>query len=182
MVKKELVSHFLLTLIWLVLITLLRWQWDWYLIWFWLGGAVGTFLLDIDHLFYTLVLYPQEVTSVKVKQLLVQKKFKEAFILLVQTHDDRIWLSFHNALFQTIFMIFCFWVVTSSPSWLGRGIVMAMALHLLKDELEWFFYGRKEGLRQLLFWPIKKDFSLDQVKNFLILMILLFLGLSLLLI
>lgn len=182
MARKELVSHLLVTLIWLVLVTFLRWQWGWYLVWLWLGGAAGTFLLDLDHLFYTLFLYPQEATSLKVKQLLSQKQLKEAFILLVQTHDERARLSFHNAFFQVIFMVFCFWVVTSSASWFGRGLVMAMALHLLKDELELYFAGKQKWLRQLLFWPIKKEFSLQQEKNFLILMVLLFLGLSLLLI
>ena len=181
MLKKEVISHFSVTVVWLVIVTLLRWDWHWNLILLWLGGLVGTFLIDLDHLLYTLVIYPQEITSMRVKNLLQQKSFKEALILLVDTHDERLRLSFHNALFQIVLFVLCFFVLTSTSSLFGAGLVMAMALHLLKDELELLFQGKGEHLRLLLFWPIKREISLHQQKVFLIIMILVFLGLSLLL-
>lgn len=182
MLKKEARSHLLITLAWLGLITFLRWSWHWNLILFWLGGTVGTFLIDIDHLLYALVIYPHELTSMRVKRLIDQRRFKDAFILVADTQDERTKLSFHNALFQLIFYVFCFFVLTSTGSQFGSGLVMAMALHLLRDELGLLLRGRDETLRRWLFWQVKTEISFNQQKFFVILMLLVFIGLSLLLI
>lgn len=182
MLKKEVRNHLLVTLVWLVVITLLRWDWQWNLILLWLGGLLGTFLIDLDHLLYALIIYPQEITSMRVKRLIDQRQFKEALVLLVDTQDERLKLSFHNALFQPILCIACFFVLTSTGSLFGSGLVMTMALHLLKDELELLLRGRGEHLRRLLFWQVKKEISLNQQKLFVMIMLLAFLGLNLLLI
>lgn len=183
MLKKELKSHLLITLAWLGLITLVRWSWHWNLILLWLGGLVGALLLDIDHLLYTLWIYPHELTSMRVRHLIDQRRFKDALILLADTHEERLKFSFHTALFQPILYIVCFFVLTSTGSLFGAGLVMAMALHLLKDEIECLFSReREEYLRKWLFWQIKKDISLYHQKLFVALMLLVFLGLNLLLI
>jgi hypothetical protein len=52
MLKKELGSHFIVSLIWLVVVSFLRWYLKWDLVWLWLGTLFGSFLLDIDHLIY----------------------------------------------------------------------------------------------------------------------------------
>lgn len=182
MPKKELFSHLLVTFIWLVLITLLRWSWHWNLILLWLGGLVGSFLLDIDHLLYVLWIYPHELTSIRVRNLIEQRRFKDALILLADTHGERFKFSFHNALFQPVLYVVCFFVLTSTGSLFGAGLVMAMALHLLKDELEPLLLGREEYLRKWLFWQIKGEISFYHQKLFIALMLLIFLGLNLLLI
>lgn len=192
MIKKELFSHYLVTLIWLAALAVLRaifsasafstlsQLFSWLV--FCLGALLGTFVLDLDHVFYVLLIHPEEETSQKVKRLIRQKEYKEAFLVLVNTHLERIKLSFHNAIFQVFFMVFCFWVLTSTGSWLGKGLAMAMALHLLKDEIELLFKGYEDRLRAWLFWPIKREVSFQEQKVFVILMLLVFLGLNLLLI
>lgn len=189
MLKKEIRSHLLLTFVWLALISLLRLRW--YLpigrqasslLFLWSGGLVGTFLLDIDHLLYVLFIYPHELTSMRVRRLIDQRRFKEALILLADTQDERLRLPFHNALFQPIFYVFCFFVLTSTGSLFGAGLAMTMALHLLKDELELLLRGRDEHLRKWLFWQVKAEVSLRNQKFFVILMLLVFLGLNLFLI
>ncbi|MBU3957339.1 hypothetical protein KKI19_03665 [Patescibacteria group bacterium] len=183
MLKKEVRSHLLVTLAWLGLITFLRWSWHWNLIFLWLGGLVGTFLLDIDHLLYTLWIYPHELTSMRVKHLIDKRRFKDTLALLADTHEERFKFSFHTALFQPILYIVCFFVLTSTGSLFGAGLVMAMALHLLKDEVECLFSKeREEYLRKWLFWQVKTEVSFNQQKSFVILMLLVFIGLNLLLI
>lgn len=181
MFKKEIKTHLLVTVVWLVLITFLRWSWHWNLILIWLGGIVGTFLIDIDHLLYTLI-YPHELTSMRVRRLLEQRQFKEALILLVDTHDERYKLALHSALFQIVLYVACFFVLTSTGSLFGSGLVMAMALHLLKDDFDLLLNGKEEWLKRLLFWQIKAEISLRQQKFYVILMLFIFLGLNLLLI
>lgn len=189
MLKKEIKNHLLVTLVWLALISLLRLNWHlpfgrqvWNLTFLWLGGLAGTFLLDIDHLLYALIIYPHELTSMRVKRFIDQRQFKEALVLLVDTQEERLKLAFHNAIFQPTLYIICFFVLTSTGSLFGAGLVMAMALHLLKDELELLFKGRDEDLRKWLFWQVQAEISLRNQRFFVILMLLIFLGLNLLLI
>jgi len=181
-IKKEFWRRVFITFAWLAVITLLRWSWHWNLISLWLGALVGTFLLDIDHLLYVLAIYPHELTSMRVKRLIDQQQFKEALVLLVDTQGERMRLVFHNALFQPVFYVFCFFVLSSTGSLFGAGLVMAMALHLLEDEMGCLLKKREESLRKRLFWQIKAEVSLRNQKFFVILMLLVFLGLSLLLI
>ena len=186
MLKKELKTHYLVALIWLTIISLLRLVgpgWSLVsLIFFWLGGLVGTFLFDVDHLVYTLLIYPGEPTSLKVRELFRQGHWRQGLTILVETYKERIRLPFHNALFQVVFWVFCFWVLTSTNSWLGRGLVMSMALHLLKDELHLLLVGRDEQLHRWLWWLLRQPVSLGQQRFFVILMLLIFLGLNLFLI
>lgn len=153
MLKKELASHYLVSLIWLVIITLLRWDWRLNLIWLWGGGLLGSFWLDWADIFYQKAIGSQEEKS-----------------------------PFHNALFQVVFFVFCFWVLTSTGGFFGKGLVMAMALHLLKDEFHLLFAGREEQLRGWLFWPVRREVSFQEQKFFVILMLLVFLGLNIFLI
>ena len=190
MLKHEVKSHLLVTLIWLVIITLVRLPahfggiGNWLLVSLplWLGGLVGTFLLDLDHLLYVLWVYPDEPNSFQIKELIGQNRYKEALALLVNTRYERWRLSFHNALFQPIFCIFCFWVLSSSSNLLAKGLVMAMALHLLKDEFESLFTRGEEFTRRWLFWQIKTEVPFRTQKFFLFIMLFFFLGLNLLLI
>lgn len=182
MLKKRIKGHFLTTLVWLTIVTLLRWNWQWSLLFFWLGGLMGFLLLDVDHYVYALVLYPHQLTSLRIQRLLKQKRLRETAELIVDTVEERIKLSFHNALFQLVFYAFCFFVLTSTDNWFGKGLVMAMALHLLKDEVACLLRGQDEFLRRWLFSQFKVRISLKHQRFFVILMLLIFLSLNLFLI
>jgi hypothetical protein len=179
--KKEFLSHLLFVVIWLFIVTLLRWSWHLNLIWLCLGGLVGAFLLDIDHLIYFLVANPHELTSQRVKRLLDQRRFKEALFLMAETRLERPKLALHNALFQIIIYVLAFFVLTSTNNLFGAGLVMGLALHLLKDEFQ-DLINNEEHLRTWLFWQFKFEVSLQEQKIYLAIMVLLFLSLSWLLI
>ena len=181
MFKKELTTHSLVAIIWLVVITLLRWSWHWNLILIWLGGLVGTFLLDIDHLIYFLVTNPHELTSQRIRRFFEQRRFKEALILMADTRLERPKLALHNALFQVILYILAFFVLTSTNNLFVAGLVMGMALHLLKDEFQ-DLINNEEYLRNWLFWQFKFEVSLEGQKIYLAVMSSIFLVLNLLLI
>jgi hypothetical protein len=102
---------------------------------FWAGGLIGTFLPDIDHLIYLYFLRPQELTSQRVGFLVDHKEFKRMMELLYETRYERTGLIFHTIFFQAIFLILTFWVMSSSPSLFGRGLVLAFSLHLSIDEI-----------------------------------------------
>lgn len=55
-------------------------------------------------------------------------------MLLYKTRGERNELIFHTIFFQLIFFVLTFWMLSSSGSLFGRGMVLAFALHLLIDQ------------------------------------------------
>jgi hypothetical protein len=182
MLKREITTHFLVAFVWLAILTLLRWSWHWDLLWLWLGGLLGTYFFDLDHFLYLLVINPHELTSQRFQRLWQQKRFKEALTLVAETTLERKRLPFHNALFQIINFVLCFFVLSSSNNLFVAGMVMGMALHLLKDEIGELLGKQEERLRDWLFWQVKFEISLEGQRVYLIAMILIFLLLNLFLI
>ena len=133
--KKELILHFIYMITFFLLVTLFR-GWYSYIYWpFWVGGIIGTLLPDIDHLIYSFALNPQDHTSQRVAYLAKEKNVKKAVEILSNTRYDRGKPVFHTIYFQLIFLVLTFWVVTSSGTPFGVGLVLAFYLHLLIDQL-----------------------------------------------
>jgi hypothetical protein len=138
--KKELLLQFPFLISFFILISAFK-GWLSLNYWpFWVGGFVGMFFPYLDHFLYVLLLRPYELTSQRVKFLLNSKKYKEVFKLLSDTKNERVDLIIHSVYFQIIFIILTFWVITSSGSLLGRGIVLAFYLHLLVDQFKDYQY------------------------------------------
>jgi len=116
---------------------------------------LGTFLLDLDHLLYWFFSHPEKQDSQYAKVLLKTRNYRGMYALLQRTHQAHTRLTFHTALFQLVLLALAFYVLTSGGSLFGSALVMAMNLHLLKDE--WFDYlsGKRETLADWLFWQIK---------------------------
>jgi hypothetical protein len=101
---------------------------------FWVGGAIGTILPDIDHLIYIFFLNPHELTSQRINYLIKKKEVTRARTLLYETKSERRNMIFHSFLFQVIFMILTFLIISSSGSVFVYGIVLAFSLHFLVDQ------------------------------------------------
>ena len=133
--KKELFIHFAFCISLVVFSTLVN-GWFSLIYWpFWAGAFLGTILPDIDHLLYVFFLKPQELTSQRVGHMLGKRDIVGSLNLLAETRGERTKLVFHSATFQLIFWVLTFFVITSSGSLLGRGLVLAFTLHLLVDQL-----------------------------------------------
>ena len=102
---------------------------------FWFGGLLGVFLPDLDHLVYVFFLQPQELTSQRVNFLMDKREVKRIITLLYETRSERRGLVFHTAFFQIIFLVLTFWIITSSGSLFGKGLVLSFSLHLLIDQM-----------------------------------------------
>ena len=100
-----------------------------------LGAAVGTILPDIDHVVYVFFLSPQELTSQRANYMVGKRNFWEAVKILAETRSERKELIFHTIFFQFIFIILTFFVISSTGSVFGRGLVLAFCLHLLIDQV-----------------------------------------------
>lgn len=133
--KKEVFIHLISFLILFALISLFKnylnisyWP-------FWVGGLVGTILPDIDHLIYVYFLRPTDLTSQRVVYGLANKNFLSTWQLLAATRTERTQLVLHTAVFQIVFLILSFLVITSSGNLFGRGLVVAFLLHLSIDQI-----------------------------------------------
>ena len=133
--RRELFIHFSFWLSFFVLITLVKQLFNLSYWPFWVGGVVGLFLPDIDHLVYVFFLQPQELTSQRVNFLLDKREVKRTLELLYETRSERTGLIFHTILFQLIFLILTFWIMTSSGSFFGKGLVLSFSIHLLIDQM-----------------------------------------------
>ena len=192
MLKKAIRKRLLITAAWLLFVSLFRLpalmtmvrQGSFSLTWLasllglWTGGLIGTFLLEIDHLFYVLVSDPDDGVGKQVKQLFNENRFKEIFFLLYQTREQRKKLPFHSALFQPLFYVVCFFVLTSTGNSLGIGLVMAAALQLLWSEISHLLKDQDQKLKEWLFWQVKAPITLKNQKLFVVVMALVFIGLN----
>lgn len=170
--KKELITHFSFTVTFFLLIILVRgWFSSEYLL-FWVGGIIGVFLPDVDHLIYVYFLRPQEPVSQKVSEMVGNKDYSSALRLLTNSRENRTKLIFHTGYFQILFMIFTFFVITSSGSLLGWGLVLAFSLHLLVDQ-----YIDLTGTGRLTSWFKEFPASLEsqQMRWYLIVVLVLLL-------
>ncbi len=156
MLNSEVFSHVLLTVIYFLAVSFLRWKFDLSLLWLWLGAFSGLFLLDTDHLLYWFLTHPEEGESRQAKVLLKTENFRGLYLLLKATHEAHLRLIFHTAIFQVVLLILSFYVLTSGGSVFGSALVLSLNLHLLKDEWFDFFSPRKAALANWLFWQIKE--------------------------
>lgn len=133
--KREILAHLTSILSLFALIILFRHYFEFRYILFVVGGLIGTILPDIDHLIYVFGFRPHELTSQRVGYMISKKEWLPALEVLYSTRGERRKMVFHTAFFQLIFLLLAFWLLTSSSSLVGRGLVLAFSLHLLIDQL-----------------------------------------------
>lgn len=133
--RRELFIHFSFWLYFFVFISLVKHflslsYWP-----FWVGGILGVILPDIDYLIYVFFMNPQDLTSQRVNFLLRKKEIGRTISLLYETREERKGLIFHTSLFQIIFLVLTFLIISSSTSIFGIGLVLSFSLHLMVDQL-----------------------------------------------
>jgi len=101
---------------------------------FWIGGLIGIFLPEIDHLIYAYFLHPHEYDSQRMQRMMNQGQIIQSVEMGSETRQNHRGMTFHNSSFQIIFLLFSLFVVTSTGSLLGRGIVLAFLLNLVIDQ------------------------------------------------
>jgi hypothetical protein len=132
--KRELTKHFMFWLIYFVLIILIKHYFSLFYLPFVIGGLVGVVLPDIDHIIYAYLIKPQDLTSQRLNFLINKNEILRSVELLYETREERHELIFHSLLFQGIFFILMVWMLSSSGSLLGRGLVISFMLHLSVDQ------------------------------------------------
>lgn len=184
--KNEVFSHLVITFFYFFAVSVFRLKLDIDLVLIWLGGLLGTYFLDIDHLIYWFVTHPEREDSIEAKrvwglrELGVKERVKKLYQLGKRVHNLHNRLIFHTATFQIILLIVAFYVLTSGGSIFGSAFVMSINLHLLKDE--YFDYFRdKNYLSDYLFWQVRGIATEKYLAFYLVAVTIIFGGLTALL-
>ena len=161
---KEIIRSklFITYAVYFALITLLRFNWEWQLIGFWIGGLLGLGFEMVDRLVHVYYVKPKEALSIAIKRLIDSKKFKEAAILLYRRRDEQVQLSTRSVFFMVAWVPISFYVITSSGSMLASGLVMGIGLHLLYEIYE--DWGSWDKIIAWMFWQIKRPVTQKEAK------------------
>lgn len=177
--KKEILKRLLPSLALLAFLSLLNWQAKLELLGLWVGGLIGVFLLDLDHLIYCFWQAPHEFTSQRLIRYFQQGQYQYTLQLLFETQGERKRLIFHSVIFQLVLLVAVFFVLSSSAGLLGKGLVLVLFLQTLRSQFEEFL---REGKMDSWFWQLKISLPSNFQVLYLILMFLLFFGFSLFLV
>lgn len=131
----------------------------------WIGGLIGIFLPEIDHLIYAYFLRPHEYDSQRIQRMMSQGQVAQSVQMGTETRSNKNNLIFHNLTFHFIFSLFALFVISSTGSLLGRGLVLGFLVNLLVDQ---YFDYRQFGDLNNWFSQIKMSLTHDQSKLFLI--------------
>jgi hypothetical protein len=141
---------------------------------FFIGAHIGWLLPALDHLIYCFT-YPHELTPKRVTELLKMGKYKESINLIYTTTNERTKLTLRSVLFQSVFIVFGFWMTTSSGSEFGTGLVLSAMLRFLL--IDWKAY--KSGNMESVFWQIKRPVGRNEAKIAFVIFSAIFIYLSL---
>jgi hypothetical protein len=149
-------NKFIGVIVLLIVLTLIK---GWYnfsyaLIWF--GVLVGYYLPFFDHLFYAYVIRTNSEVSRNIRSLVSIKKIRNLISYVNETKDQRDKLIIHTAYFQVVFSLLTFFILSSSASFFGRGLVYGFCLKLLVEEL-YDYFGKKDLSRWFTEMNIKLD-------------------------
>lgn len=195
--QNELASHLFIFLAYFIVLSLLRFKLDINLIWLWVGGLIGTYLLDVDHLIYWFVSHPEEEDSKQAVGIiksfgggvggeggretgreksfsLLKKTVVDLYQLGQESHYTDNHLIFHTITFQVILLILTVYVLSSSGSYFGAGMVLAMNLHLLKDCWQDYLVRGKEVMAEWFLWQVRGWGVERYLKEYLVLVSLVF--------
>ena len=133
---KKCLKNLAPSIILFLIVAVFRFKYPLWLLFFGLGGVLGTFIFELEGLIYCVLLEPEEQISKDVSVLLANKKIKEAFGVIEARKFEIKSRVFHTFLFQVIFVILTLYVLTSTASATASGVCLFAYLYLLKDQAE----------------------------------------------
>lgn len=175
MLKREIVRRLLPAFLYFLFVAILNWpvQISWLL--FLVGLFLGSFILELDQIIYCYFQAPHELASQRLRRLISLNQYSDGLNYLFYTGRERTKTVFHSAFFQIILLIAVFFVLTSTSSLLGKGLVLGLFLHMLVVQVREL---RVEGNMDRWFWNFK-SVPTPQIQLFyFFVMCLLFFGIS----
>lgn len=143
------------------------------ILWFFLSLILGGIVLDADHLLYWFFLKPNTEESRLVKSALKNYDFIPVIKLIGVGRQKHHSLILHHYFFQTILVLFSFFIFTSTNNIFISGLILALNLHLIIDELIDYFHDPKL-LQKWLFAREPNQLPVKFLNRYLIVFIIIF--------
>lgn len=124
------------------------------LLWWWLGGIIGFLFVFSDRLVYALANSPEEVLSLKIKELFSKGHLAAGLALTFAEREKQKHLMMRSALFVVIWAVLAIFTATSVANSFSRGFVLGLGTHLLFDMTWDYIWGSRDI--DLWFWQIRK--------------------------
>lgn len=161
---KDGFNKFIGLIILLIVLTIIKGWFDYYYAFVWVGALIGYYLPFIDHLFYAYFLRPELDISKNIRKLVSSKKIRNLIIYVEDTSNEREKLIIHTAYFQIVFLLLTFFILTSSGSLFGRGLVYGFSLRLFVEQVLTYF---KTGKIDKWFTDMQVSMDAHKTKVFL---------------
>lgn len=131
-----------------------------------LGIFFGSIILDTDHLIFWYFLKPNTEESRLAKITIKNFDIKSLTKLINASHSSHHNLIFHHYFFQSILVLFTFFIFTSTSNLFVLSLVVSLNLHLLVDEYLDFLINPKI-LQKWLFAREEKQLPLKFLNRYL---------------
>lgn len=132
---KKCLQNLAPSLILFLALAVFRFKYPFWLLFFGLGGLLGSFILEIEGIIYCVYLEPEEQISKEVSQLISARRYRNAMMTVALRRAEIKTRVFHTFLFQVIFAVLTWYVLTSTGSAFACGLSLFAYLHLLKDQV-----------------------------------------------
>ncbi len=158
--SKEGFNKFIGVVVLLILLTLTKRWFNFSFALVWLGVIAGYYLPFIDHLFYAYILRPNSEVSANIRNLVSIRKVRQLVSYVNETRDLREKLIIHTAYFQMVFLLLTFFILSSSSSLFGRGLVYGFSLKLFLEQVISYVNTKNIGK-----WFTEMQVSMDAHKS-----------------
>ncbi len=145
---------------------------------FGVGVWVGFQLLFLDRVVHAFYLYPDTEFNTLVRSLWIKRDLKGMFRALTQAETLQEKLLTRSALFLIVYIFLTIFVLTSTGSAVGIGVMLGMGLHYTADF--WRYSQNPQQFAKQYLWQIQRSFSPREIRAFVVSWTVFFVVLSLL--
>lgn len=138
----------------------------WSFAFFIFGTYIGFQILFFDRLLHAFYLYPETEFNQLVRALWKNKDYLGVIKALAQAETLQEKLLTRSVLFLIVYVVMTVFVLTSTGSVVGTGLMLGMGLHYTYDF--WRYSRSPEKFAKQYLWQVKKSFSDQEIRGFVI--------------
>jgi hypothetical protein len=145
---------------------------------FFVGVQVGFLIFFIDRIFHVFFVDPESEFSQLIRGEWLKKRYRGALRMLARGRDLQKKLTTRSVLFLLIYVPIALFVLTSTGSYFGMGLVLGLGLHYCYD----FIQYRRDltKFHDHFLWQVKRPFSKIEINSMIAVFIIFFTLISLL--
>jgi hypothetical protein len=128
------------------------------------GYFVGFYFFLVDRFLHAFFLYPETEFNQLVQKALKDKKYLQMVKVLLQADTLQEKLLTRSILFFCIYIALTFFVMTSTGSIIGIGLMLGLGMHICLDLLS--HSKDTETFHKHFLWQLKRKLSQKEVERF----------------